>query len=157
MSLQTVQNIIHCVHADTGPSFWGPGDRYTFLVTGAQSGGAYFIMEAIVPPGGGPPPHIHRREEESFYVLEGQLDIRVGNEVFQASAGDFAHTPRDTVHGFRNVGTDKARLLLIFSPEGLEGILRRDVGAGPGPLGAPARQHGTGREALPRRSTKIRT
>ena len=25
---------------DTGPAFWGPGDRYTFLVTGEESGGA---------------------------------------------------------------------------------------------------------------------
>lgn len=38
------------VAADTGPAFWGPGDRYTFLVTGEQSGGAYFILEALVPP-----------------------------------------------------------------------------------------------------------
>ncbi len=66
--------------ADTGPSYWGPGDRYTFLVTGAQTNGAYFIMEAIVPPGGGPPPHIHHREEESFYLLEGTLDITLGEK-----------------------------------------------------------------------------
>jgi len=127
MALQTLQNIIHCVHAETGPSFWGPGDRYTFLVTGAQSGGAYFIMEAIVPPGGGPPPHIHRREEESFYVLDGQLDIRVGDNILQASTGDFIHTPRDTVHGFRNVGSDMAKLLLIFSPAGLEGFFEETL------------------------------
>jgi hypothetical protein len=37
--------------AGTGPAFWGPGDRYTFLVTGEQTGGAYFVMEAVVPPG----------------------------------------------------------------------------------------------------------
>ncbi len=127
MSLQTVQNIIHCVPADTGPSFWGPGDRYTFLVTGAQSGGAYFIMEAVVPPGGGPPPHIHRREEESFYVLEGHLDIRVGDTVLQASAGDFVHTPRGTVHAFRNVGSEQARLLLMYSPAGLEGFFEETL------------------------------
>jgi hypothetical protein len=45
----------------TGETFLGPGDLYQFLVTGAESGGAYFAMEAYVPPGGGPPPHIHRR------------------------------------------------------------------------------------------------
>jgi len=39
---------------------------YTFLVTGEQTGGAYFVMEALVPPGGGPPPHIHRNEDETF-------------------------------------------------------------------------------------------
>ena len=47
---------------ETGPAYWGLGDRYTFLVTGAETGGAYFAMEAYVPPGGGPAPHIHTRE-----------------------------------------------------------------------------------------------
>src|ERR1700727_2728027 len=61
--------------ADTGPSYWGPGDRYTFLVTGAQNNGTYFIMEGIIPSGGGPPLHIHHREQESYYPLEGTLEI----------------------------------------------------------------------------------
>ncbi len=127
MSLQMIQNVMHFVQADKGPSFWGPGDRYTFLVTGAQSGGAYFIMEAIVPPGGGPPPHIHHREEESFYVLDGELDIRMGDRVIKASTGDFVHTPRETVHCFKNVGSGMARLLLIFSPAGLEGFFEESL------------------------------
>jgi len=46
--------IVH-VSARTCRAFWGPGDMYTFLVTGEQTGGAYFVMEALVPPGGGPP------------------------------------------------------------------------------------------------------
>ena len=98
----------------------GPGDRYTFLVTGDQSNGAYFVMEAIVPPGGGPPPHIHHREQESFYVLEGTLDIRMGDQTVHASAGDFVHIPCGTVHCFRNNGDLLARQLLIFSPGGME-------------------------------------
>ena len=114
------QNISRYVPDDTGPSFWGPGDRYTFLVTGAQSDGAYFIMEAIVPPEGGPPPHIHHREQESFYVLEGVLDIKMGDKVVQAATGDFVHIPCGTVHSFRNTGSSTARLLLIFSPGGIE-------------------------------------
>ena len=114
------RNVSRYVPADTGPSFWGPGDRYTFLVTGAQSDGAYFIMEAIVPPAGGPPPHIHHREQESFYVLEGMLDIKMNDRVVQAKTGDFVHIPRGTVHAFRNSGTESARLLLIFSPGGME-------------------------------------
>ena len=114
------QNIARYVPADTGPSYWGPGDRYTFLVTGAQSNGAYFIMEAIVPPAGGPPPHIHHREHESFYVLEGTLDIQMGDQTVHASAGDFVHIPCGTVHCFRNNGDILARQLLIFSPGGME-------------------------------------
>ena len=34
-----------------------------------QTGGAYFVMEALVPPGDGPPPHVHRNEDEIFYIV----------------------------------------------------------------------------------------
>ena len=63
-----------------GATYWGPGDKYRFLVTGEETGGAYFAMEALVPPGGGPPPHVHRNEDETFYVLEGRVEFRLGDE-----------------------------------------------------------------------------
>lgn len=116
------KNVSFYTPVDTGPSFWGPNDRYTFLVTGAQSDGAYFIMEADVPPGGGPPPHIHHREQESFYLLDGTLEIQMEDKVVQASKGDFVHIARGTVHGFRNTGSATARMLVIFSPGGIEGF-----------------------------------
>jgi quercetin dioxygenase-like cupin family protein len=106
--------------AGTGRSYWGPGDRYTFLVTGEESGGAYFAMEAFVPPGGGPPPHIHRREDETFYVLEGTCTFRLGDQTVVAAAGDFVNVPRGLVHGFRNAGTETARMILTFTPSGIE-------------------------------------
>jgi mannose-6-phosphate isomerase-like protein (cupin superfamily) len=70
---------------ETGATYVGPGDLYRFLVTGDDTGGAYFAMEAIVPPGGGPPPHIHRREDETFYVVEGQCAILLGEDWITAA------------------------------------------------------------------------
>ena len=81
------QNQVNYVPAGTGPLYWGPGDRVTFLVTGAQSGGACFIIEVMTPPGGGPPPHIHYFEEESFYVLQGSVTIQAAGRTFQAERG----------------------------------------------------------------------
>jgi quercetin dioxygenase-like cupin family protein len=104
----------------TGPAFWGPGDHYTFLVTGEETGGAYFVMEALVPPGGGPPPHIHRREDETYYVLEGQIETLLGDETVIAGPHDFVNIPRGTVHCFRNAGTETARMILTFTPAGIE-------------------------------------
>jgi quercetin dioxygenase-like cupin family protein len=105
---------------NTGPAFWGPGDHYTFLVTGAESGGAYFAMEALVPPGGGPPPHIHRREDETFYLIEGQIEFVLGEDRITAGPGDFINVPRGTVHCFHNTGTATARMVLTFTPAGME-------------------------------------
>ena len=104
----------------TGPAFWGPGDHYTFLVTGEESGGAYFAMEALVPPGGGPPPHIHTREDETFYVLEGEVEFLLGDETIDAGPGDFVNIPRGTVHRFKNTGSETVKLILTFTPAGIE-------------------------------------
>ena len=106
--------------AGTGPVFLGPGDLYRFLVTGAESGGAYFAMEAVVPPGGGPPPHIHRREDETFYVVEGAITFRLGDETVLGEPGDFVNVPRGTVHNFHNAGHAPALMILTFSPAGIE-------------------------------------
>ena len=71
-----------------GKSYWGPGDTYTFLVTGEESNNAYFSMLAIVPPKGGPPPHIHLHEDETFYVLEGTPTFRLGENRLVAGPGE---------------------------------------------------------------------
>ena len=105
---------------DTGRSYWGPGDRYTFLVTGEESGGAYFSMLAVVPPGGGPPPHVHRDEDETFLVLEGRPTFRLGDERVVAGPGDFVNVPRGMVHCFRNLTDAPVRMVLTFTPAGIE-------------------------------------
>jgi quercetin dioxygenase-like cupin family protein len=118
-TLQTRGELLHRP-ARTGPAFWGPGDHYTFLVTGEETGGAYFAMEALVPPGGGPPPHVHSREDETFYLLEGVVEFLLDAETIVAGPGDFVNVPRGTVHCFRNTGTETARLVLTFTPAGIE-------------------------------------
>jgi quercetin dioxygenase-like cupin family protein len=104
----------------TGATYVGPGDLYRFLVTGDETGGAYFVMEAIVPPGGGPPPHIHRREDETFYVVAGECSILLGEDWITARVGDFVNVPRGTLHRFQNQGTEAMRVLLTFTPAGIE-------------------------------------
>ena len=117
--------------ADTGRAYWGPGDRYTFLVTGEETAGAYFAMEAFVPPGGGPPPHIHTREDETFYLLEGQIEFLLGEETVLAGPGDFVNVPRGVVHCFRNAGTEIARLVVTFNPAGMEGFFEDTLDSAP--------------------------
>ena len=108
------------VPVGTGPAYWGPGDEITFLITGEETDGAVFMAEASVPPGGGPPPHIHHREDESFYVREGTLAILAGDRTVTATPGDFVHIPRGTVHCFKNIGNGHAKMLVTFTPAGME-------------------------------------
>ena len=108
------------VPAGTGPSYRSPADQITFLITGEQTGGAFFMAEVSVPPGGGTPPHVHHREEETFYLQQGTLTIQVGGETVNASPGDSVHLPRGIVHCFRNTGNVDAQFLMLATPAGLE-------------------------------------
>jgi quercetin dioxygenase-like cupin family protein len=94
----------------------------TFLATGEETGGAFFLAEIEVAPGGGTPPHIHDREDEAFHLLEGSLTIQVGANTITASAGDFAFLPRGIAHSFRNTGDGCAKALVLTTPAGLEGF-----------------------------------
>jgi quercetin dioxygenase-like cupin family protein len=108
------------VPAGTGPAYCGPGDRLTFLMTGAETGGAFFMAGVAVAPGGGAPPHVHSREDESFFVQRGTLTFQVGGKELIASTGDFIHIPRGTAHSFKNAGEEPAALLMVATPAGLE-------------------------------------
>lgn len=106
--------------AGTGAVYWGPGNQMTFIVTGKETGGAFFLAKVAVLPGGGPPPHIHHREDESFFVLEGTLTIQAGGDTITASAGDYAYLPRGIAHSFKNTGAVTAKALVLTTPAGLE-------------------------------------
>ena len=96
-----------------------PGSK----VEGKDTLGAYSFREFVVEPGTGPVPHRHSREDESFYVLDGQLEFRMGERgerVIAAGPGSFLFAPRGIPHTFKNVGTSRARALVIISPAGLE-------------------------------------
>jgi len=95
------------------------GDAYTIKAAREETGGAYSLIESTIT-GGGPPPHIHLTEEEAFYVLEGKLEVRIGDNTVTATPGSFVLVPRGTVHSFTRTGTEPARLLIILSPAGFE-------------------------------------
>ena len=116
----SLRNQVQYVPSGNGAAYWGPGSLMTFLLTGKETRGAFFLAEISVPAGGGPPPHIHEREDESFYLLEGTLTIRVGETTIAALSGDSVFLPRGIVHTFKNSGSGNARALVVITPAGLE-------------------------------------
>lgn len=134
------QEEVKHVRAGTGATYWGPGELMTFLATGEETGGAFFLAEVCVAPGGGTPPHIHHREDESFQLLEGTLTIQVGENTITVRAGDFAFLPRGIAHSFKNIGEGNAKALVLTTPAGLEGFFEEvfepatDRAAAPPPM-----------------------
>jgi len=110
------------VGPDDGEALTNPiGGRMVNKIRDEHTGGAYSIHDNTIPPGApGPRPHIHRHHEEAFYVLEGELTVRVGPRKITAPAGSFVVVPRGAVHQPSNPGTQPTRVLLIFSPAGMD-------------------------------------
>ncbi len=119
-----------------GKKLWVTDELMTFKASGEDTGGAYSLTDSMVPPQGGPPPHIHHREDEAFWVLEGELEVTVGEATFGAGAGSFVHLPKGVPHAYRNVGSGPARFLTLIVPAGLEGFFE-EVGKPGSDLSSP--------------------
>ena len=93
------------------------GDTSTsFLATGDSTGGAFCLVDERASRGESVPLHKHPADMESFYVLEGELTLYVGDRPgVIAPAGSFAHLPGGVVHGFR-VESGAARYLILTTP-----------------------------------------
>lgn len=61
-------------------------------------------------------PHVHDDHVDSFYVLEGEAEFTVGDELFHAGSGSWVAAPAGTRHGFRNAGEGELRLLNVHAP-----------------------------------------
>jgi mannose-6-phosphate isomerase-like protein (cupin superfamily) len=67
------------------------------------------------PPRWIAPLHLHRNDDEAWYVLEGTLCVRLGNDVVEAKAGSAVLVPRGTPHTYWNPGAGLARYLLVMT------------------------------------------
>lgn len=101
---------------------WVLGSRVIARVRSCDTGGEYSVVEEIVSPGGGAPLHVHHREDEIFYVLEGEFEIQCGERTFTGRRGTQGIAPRNVPHGFRNVGSTPATILMTLRPGGFEGF-----------------------------------
>jgi quercetin dioxygenase-like cupin family protein len=96
------------------------GADLVFKARGEETEGTLTAFETVVAPGDGPPLHTHAHEGESMYVLDGKMRFKLGDELRAASAGSFVFVPRGTPHTWQNVGDGPARILIHFTPSGME-------------------------------------
>jgi uncharacterized cupin superfamily protein len=84
--------------------------------------GANFVVAEWKDAGGPPGPqrwiaplHLHRNDDEAWYVLEGTLCVRVGQDVVEAKAGSAVFVPRGTPHTYWNPGPEPVRYLRVMT------------------------------------------
>ena len=116
-----------------GTPLWFLTNRITMKATARTTGGAYALFEALLPAGFSPPMHIHHREDETFWVLEGHVTVRCGDETFHAGPGGYVFAPRGVPHTFVIEGGAPGRLLTLLTPGGSEAFFAEAGRAAEGP------------------------
>ena len=128
--------------AGTGPITWAMGSLFEQLAGAPETGGSFGVSLVTQPPGTATPFHVHSNEAEAFYLLDGTMTYRAGEEYFELEAGSFLYLPQNVPHAFRVTGTSPVRflgwcvpgqLLSLYDEVGIPATQRRL----PGPDGQP--------------------
>lgn len=119
----------YLVRPGEGEAVWSLGGHFTTKARASDTDQHLALVEALAWRSTEPPLHIHHREHEAWYVLDGQMTLHVGDEVFVATAGCFAFAPKGIPHAF-TVDIEPTRVLVFATPAGFEEFARE--------LGVPA-------------------
>src|SRR5688572_2729411 len=96
-----------------------PGAVFHFLATGEQTDNRFSLIYIEVHKGNEPPAHTHKNEDETYYILEGEIRFRVGDQVLDAKAGDLIHLPKGIPHSFE-LQSECVKELMWMTPSGLD-------------------------------------
>ena len=86
------------------------------------------VLEMTLPVGSAPPLHVHDDLDDTWYILEGQMVVRCGDDEMVVGAGYWVSMPRGVPHTFRVVGEREARILLVHDNPSFRDLIR-DIGA----------------------------
>lgn len=137
-SINVLHGIAHALGTNMGSLFatapdvrvvMRKGERQLAQLQGADGEGVILeylsphlpnhILQAhihIVEPGGGTAEAITHDGEEVGYVLEGELELKVANEVYHLKEGDSFFYDSSLPHSFHNPGQSTARVLWVNTP-----------------------------------------
>lgn len=91
------------------------------------------VLEMTLPVGSSAPLHVHDSLDDTWYILDGELVVRCGDETQIVGAGYWVSMPRGVPHTFLVVGDIPARILLVHDNPSFRDLIRE--------LGIPAAAH----------------
>lgn len=92
------------------------GGSFIHKVKSRDTNGVFAVMEIVTPPGGGIDLHVHEKEDELVSLLEGEIEVTLGDQSMKAVSGVMALLPRGIPHGFTNTGDTVSRLSVTILP-----------------------------------------
>ena len=110
--------------ADTSSSseqwYWYPFHNLTMKATSSDTANTTSWMLIENSPHQGVPLHKHLYEDESFFVVSGIFEITVGDKTTIGGPGTYAYGPRNVPHQWTNMGSNRGRLLNVYTPGGID-------------------------------------
>ncbi|GAA1933443.1 cupin domain-containing protein [Streptantibioticus ferralitis] len=102
---------------------WLDGGTLAMLLDGKATDGQLMIGRFDVAEGEAPPYHKHTREDEVFLLIKGTALVWCDDQEYELAEGGIVYLPRNIPHGYR-ITSQKADLLMINTPAGIEGMFR---------------------------------
>jgi len=112
-------NLPRIIPADASRARDIMGFLMDWKITGEQTDGAFSVVETSAPKGSGPPLHYHETADEFFYVVDGTMTFKVGDEIRTIGKSGFVWIPKRVVHSFL-IDSDTSRFLFGYVPAGVE-------------------------------------
>jgi len=102
-----------------------PGVRRAIYFDAAEGSSQLTFGAAEIDPGKEIPVHRHkvadRYVEEGFFVLEGEGEVRVGEQTSPIRSGSFCiMSPADGFHSIRNTGNKTLKFVMCFAGTGVQ-------------------------------------
>lgn len=112
---------VHIVNAGEGAVINIAGMTITIKVSGAETGGACTIFEAVIPPHFAEyGPYAHQQATAVYHMTAGMLAFTVGQETIMVRSGGFVMAPPGEPHKFWNPTATPATCLAYLCPAGFE-------------------------------------
>ena len=100
---------------EEGEALWFNNDLLLLKATGAETGGAFLLVEEHTRRGKVTPLHAHPDEAETFYVLEGEMLFHLDGDERSLGVGGFVSVPPGLPHAY-TITSQTARNVLLITP-----------------------------------------
>jgi quercetin dioxygenase-like cupin family protein len=125
--------------AEAPALYWSAELLRRELATGEQTAGRFALTETRTDAGYASPFHLHHDDDEAIYVLEGAIDLYLGDDVHEGRPGAWFFMPRGIPHGYFVREDGPARMLILTAPAGFDRFFHRyGQPADAGPPAAPS-------------------
>lgn len=117
MTDQAASGVERSRSRDTAKTVSFRGQNISILVHGDETDDEFAVIDYEAPEGTAPPPHRHDFAEV-FFILEGDLEVKIGDRTVQVAEGQAAYIPPGAAHAPRS--EEHVRVLVLAVPAGIE-------------------------------------